>query len=74
MTGYYDIILGLIPVALLGITAALLLVGVSFVAAVPLGAGVAMALIGHAMFVKTPIEHVTDPADERESTRPPSAD
>ncbi len=67
MTGYYDIVLGLIPVALLGITAALTLVGLSLTAAVPVGAFVAMAIIGHAMFVNTP----ADGADEPKSTRPP---
>ncbi len=67
MTGYYDIVLGLIPVALLGITAALTFVGVSLTAAVPLGAVVSMGIIGHAMFVNTP----ADAADEPRSARPP---
>ncbi|WP_265111706.1 hypothetical protein [Halosolutus halophilus] len=67
MTGYYDIVLGLIPVALLGITAALTLVGIALTAAVPIGALVAMAIIGHAMFVNTP----ADVSDEAQSTRPP---
>ncbi|AGB32044.1 hypothetical protein C488_05818 [Natrinema pellirubrum DSM 15624] len=67
MTGYYDIVLGLIPVALLGITAALTFVGVSLTAAVPLGAVVAMGIIGHAMFVNTP----ADTTDEARSARPP---
>ena len=67
MTGYYDIVLGLIPVALLGITAALSLVGLSLTAAVPVGAFVAMAIIGHAMFVNTP----SDVTDEAQSSRPP---
>ncbi|EMA27356.1 hypothetical protein [Halobiforma nitratireducens] len=67
MTGYYDIVLGLIPVALLGITAALLVVGLSFTAAVPIAAFVAMGIIGHAMFVNTP----ADTSDEAQSARPP---
>ena len=67
MTGYYDIVLGLIPVALLGITAALTFVGVSLTAAVPLGSIVAMAIIGHAMFVNTPAET----ADDSRSSHPP---
>ncbi len=70
MTGYYDIVLGLIPVALLGVTAALLLVGISFTAAVPLGAVVAMGIIGHAMFINSP----ADVSDEPQSARPPHAD
>ncbi|THE66547.1 hypothetical protein D8Y22_01755 [Salinadaptatus halalkaliphilus] len=67
MTGYYDIVLGLIPVALLGITAALLLVGLSLTAAIPVGAFVAMAIIGHAMFVNSPAET----NDDTQSPRPP---
>ncbi|RQG96252.1 hypothetical protein [Natrarchaeobius oligotrophus] len=67
MTGYYDIVLGLIPVALLGITAALILVGLSLTAAVPIGAFAAMVIIGHAMFVRTPAET----SDEARSARPP---
>jgi hypothetical protein len=67
MTGYYDIVLGLIPVALLGITAALTLVGLSLTAAVPIGAFVAMGIIGHAMFVNAP----ADAPDEPSSARPP---
>ncbi|ELY85997.1 hypothetical protein [Natrinema altunense] len=67
MTGYYDIVLGLIPVALFGITAALLFVGLSLTTAIPLGSLAAMGIIGHAMFVNTPV----DAGDESRSTRPP---
>ncbi|OVE85597.1 hypothetical protein [Natronolimnobius baerhuensis] len=67
MTGYYDIVLGLIPVALLGISAALTFVGLSLTAAIPVGAFVAMAIIGHAMFVNTP----ADTADDARSAKPP---
>ncbi|ELY42600.1 hypothetical protein [Natronorubrum sulfidifaciens] len=68
MTGYYDIVLGLIPVALLGITAALTVVGVSLTAAVPVGSVVAIAIMGHAMFVNAP----ADGSDEARSARPPT--
>ncbi|RQG89936.1 hypothetical protein EA462_07965 [Natrarchaeobius halalkaliphilus] len=67
MTGYYDIVLGLIPVALLGITAALTLVGISLTTAIPAGAFVSMMIIGHAMFVNTP----ADSSDDTQSPRPP---
>lgn len=60
MTGYYDIVLGLIPVALLGITAALTVVGLSMTTAVPIGAFFAMGLIGHAMFVNGPVDATED--------------
>ncbi|MHC3438734.1 hypothetical protein ACYJ1Y_11710 [Natrialbaceae archaeon A-gly3] len=60
MAGYYDIVLGLIPVALLGVTAALSIVGVSVTSAVPIGALIAIGLIGHAMFVNAPIDSGED--------------
>ncbi|QLK26201.1 hypothetical protein HYG81_00835 [Natrinema zhouii] len=72
MTGYYDIVLGLIPVALLGITAALTFVGISLTAAVPVGSLVAMTIIGHAMFVNTPADVADEPRSR--SARPPHAD
>lgn len=54
MAQYYDLVLGLIPLALGGITAALVAVGVSMTVAVPLAAAVAVAIIGHGMFVRSP--------------------
>ena len=73
MTGYYDVVLGLIPVALLGITAALTVVGVSLTMAVPLGAVAASVLIGHAMFVNAPIDSVehAQSTSRSKSTQPP---
>ena len=60
MAGYYDIVLGLVPVALLGITAALTVVGVSLTSAVPVGAFVALGIIGHSMFVNSPVDYADD--------------
>ncbi|PSP56225.1 hypothetical protein BRC72_13200 [Halobacteriales archaeon QH_7_66_36] len=54
MAGYYDVVLGLIPVALCGLTAGLFVAGVSFSLAVVLASLVAVGCIGHAMFVRTP--------------------
>lgn len=54
MVQYYDFILGLIPLALGGITAVLAAIGLSLTVAVPLAATVAVALIGHGMFVNAP--------------------
>ncbi|MDZ5812438.1 hypothetical protein U4E84_13895 [Halorubrum sp. AD140] len=55
MTGYYDYVLGLIPAALIGVTAFLNLVGLSLTAALPGGALVAGAIVAHALFVRTPV-------------------
>lgn len=61
MAGYYDAILALIPGVLIGLTAMLMLVGLSYTHAVPVAALASFALIGHAMFVRTPVS-ATDTA------------
>jgi hypothetical protein len=55
MTGYYDYVLGLIPVALIGVTASLTLVGLSVISALPFGAVAAGTVMAHAMFVRNPV-------------------
>jgi hypothetical protein len=55
MTGYYDCVLGLIPVALIGVTASLTLVGLSVTSALPFGAVAAGTVMAHAMFVRNPV-------------------
>ena len=55
MTGYYDLVLGLIPVTLAGITGVLFLAGFALTTAIPLASIVSVGLIGHAMFVRTPV-------------------
>lgn len=63
MTGYYDLVLGLIPLALATITAALSFAGVALTTAVPLASLVAVGLIGHAMFVRAPVDVPTSTPD-----------
>ncbi len=58
MTGYYDLILGLIPLALIGVTGALSVVGLTLTTAIPLGAAVSVLLVGHALFVNGPVDDV----------------
>ncbi|MFC4988639.1 MULTISPECIES: hypothetical protein [Saliphagus] len=74
MAGYYDIVLGLIPLALLGITAALTVVGASVTTAVPVGAVVAIGLIGHAMFVNAPTDSPAAGRPARSNQSPLNAD
>lgn len=62
MTGYYDIVLGLIPLSLAGITGLLVFAGFSLTTAIPLASIVAVALIGHAMFVSPPTGAAPEPA------------
>ncbi|WP_251328352.1 hypothetical protein [Haloplanus pelagicus] len=55
MPNYYDYVLGLVPVALVGITGALRAAGVDPMAAIPVGAAVAALVVGHALFVNGPV-------------------
>ena len=59
---YYDLILGLIPLALLGLTALLTTAGVALTTAVSLAGAVSVAMIGHAMFVRAPTDAPVVPA------------
>jgi hypothetical protein len=52
---YYDLILGLIPLTMGGIAAALVVAGLNVTMAVPVGAVLATPLLGHAMFVRAPV-------------------
>lgn len=63
MTGYYDYVLGLIPAALIGVTAVLNLVGLSLTAALPGGALAAGIIMSHAMFVRNPVTDVRERTD-----------
>ncbi len=55
MTGYYDYVLGLIPLTLLGLTAILFVAGFGLTTAVPVGAGVSGLIVGHALFINGPV-------------------
>ncbi|WP_135365164.1 hypothetical protein [Halosimplex halophilum] len=56
MAGYYDLVLGLIPLALGGIAALLAAFGFALTTAITLASVVAVGLIGHAMFVNGPVD------------------
>lgn len=68
MTGYYDLVLGLIPFGLGTIATVLMLLGYELTVAVPVGSVFAIGLICHAMFVRTP----TDDVPEMESAGGPA--
>jgi len=74
MTGYYDIVLGLIPLAMAGITGTLLLAGFALTTAIPMASVVAVGLIGHAMFVRAPVDPVPESADAVQSEPVQTAD
>ncbi|WP_435349366.1 hypothetical protein [Haloarchaeobius sp. HRN-SO-5] len=72
MTGYYDIVLGLIPVSFIGGTGALTTIAdMSLTSAVPVAAVLSVLLIGHAMFVNAPVDEATP--STRSSSSSPSA-
>lgn len=54
MSRYYDYVLWLIPVALIGPTVAFGLAGLSLTTALSVGAVAAAAVTAHAVFVRTP--------------------
>lgn len=66
MTGYYDLILGLIPLAMAGITGGIVAAGFTLTTAIPVASVVAVALIGHAMYIRTPVDPA--PAEPTRST------
>lgn len=56
MTYYYDLILGLIPLSLLGVGGLLVAAGVPLPVATVVGGAAAISLMGHAMFVRAPTQ------------------
>lgn len=58
MAGYYDAILALIPGVMIGITAVLIMLGLSLTQAVPIASLGSFVLIGHAMFVRSPVNSI----------------
>jgi hypothetical protein len=72
MVGYYDYVLGLVPLTLLGLTGLFVLVGLELTTAVPLGASVSGLVVGHALFVNGPVDP-TEVAHTVPSTDTPDA-
>jgi hypothetical protein len=60
MAGYYDYVLVLIPLAMLTIVGLLTTFGWSAVSAAPVGAGVSTLVIGHALFIRAPVDSPVD--------------
>ena len=56
MIGYYDLVLGLVPLTLFGVSGGLYGLGIDLAIAVPLAAAMAAAVIGHGLFVNAPVE------------------
>ena len=77
MAGYYDVVLGLIPLSLAGLTALFLTTGLSLSVAIPLASTAAIGLMGHAMFVNAPglgtttEDSTADPATSGPATSSP---
>ena len=56
MPGYYDYVLGLIPLTLFGFTGGLMQTSLALTQALPVAAAVTIGIIGHALFVRPPTE------------------
>ncbi len=65
---YYDLILGTIPASFVAVAGSLSLAGVATTIAIPVAATVAIALIAHAMFVRSPLDEREDRLPARDST------
>ena len=65
MTGYYDLILGLIPVSLLGLSGTLFVAGFTLTTAVTIGGLLAVAFVAHGLFVNEPVGSPPEPATDR---------
>jgi hypothetical protein len=63
MVQYYDYVLGVIPLVLVGLTSLLSIAGLDLIMAIPAGAGVAALIIGHALFVNMPTQPTADTAE-----------
>lgn len=65
MMDYYDLVLGLVPLSLLGVTGGLYGLGVDLTIAVPLAAAMSAAVIGHGLFVNAPVEKRSTAFEQR---------
>lgn len=54
MVEYYDYVLGLIPIVLAGLSTGLYAIGIGFTIALVAGGASAIALVSHALFVRSP--------------------
>jgi hypothetical protein len=61
---YYDVVLGLIPLSMALVTGSLLAGGFATTTAVPIGAGIAALIVGHALFVNGPTTTVPEPVQD----------
>ena len=73
MAEYYDIILGLIPVSLAGLTALFVAADMSVLLSISLASVATLGLMGHAMFVNAP-GRSTGGANAGQSTEAPPND
>ena len=73
MTGYYDYVLALIPAALIGVTATLSLLGLPLRGALFLGAGASTVVVGHALFVRSPVTDAYEAPDAPARSEPPAS-
>jgi hypothetical protein len=73
MAAYYDVVLALIPLVLVGIATSLYLGGLVLTSAVSVAGLVTLGVVGHAMFVRGPVD-AQPTAAPHSSSVPPHAD
>ena len=70
MTGYYDLILGLITVSMLGLSGTLFVAGFALTTAVTIGGLFALVFVAHGLFVNEPVASPPEPAADRVADPP----
>lgn len=70
MAGYYDVVLGLIPITVAGVAGVLVALGVGASLAVSVGSALSVPLLVHAMFVRAPVAPSPDPSAGRSAPGP----
>ena len=68
MAQYYDYVLGVIPLVLVGLTGSLSVAGLDLTVAIPAGAGVSALIIGHALFVSMPTQPTAESTEPTHRT------
>lgn len=61
MPTYYDLVLALIPVSLVGVSGSAIMLGSTFLTGVLIGGLIALILIGHALFIRSPVPETVNP-------------
>lgn len=72
MTGYYDLILGLIPASFLGTIGLLHVVGIGLMMAIPVAGFIALGIVAHGLFINGPVDDPRPTPTQNAATNGPA--